>query len=92
MRSCLGERPVVLAQAAARLVWETGAVAIYAPNRNDDFWRIAEQYPVGWAQMERWRKVDREHFDAHFERRSDCGPALYRRRPAAAAIASPGRD
>jgi hypothetical protein len=80
---CLGDRPLVLAQGAARLAWETGAIAIYAPNHPEDFWRIVDEVPVEYAQMERWRKIDRNEFARRFGRRSDCGPGLYERRPIA---------
>jgi 4-amino-4-deoxy-L-arabinose transferase-like glycosyltransferase len=82
MRRCLADRPLVLAQGAARIAWETGAIAIYATNHAEDFRRIVDEVPVEWAQIERWRKVDRDEFERHFERREDCGPGLYRRRPA----------
>ena len=78
---CLGNRSLVLAQGAARLTWETGAIAIYAPNHPEDFWRIVDEVPVEYAQMERWRKIDQNEFARHFERRDDCGPGLYERRP-----------
>jgi len=81
MSRCLANRPLVLAQAAARITWETGAVAIYAPNHGEDFWRIVDEVPVGYAQMERWRKIDQNEFAESCERRDDCGPGLYQRRP-----------
>jgi 4-amino-4-deoxy-L-arabinose transferase-like glycosyltransferase len=81
MSRCLGDRPLVLAQGAARLVWETGAIAIYASNHPEDFWRIVDEAPVEYARMERWRKIDQNEFGRHFERRSECGPGLYERRP-----------
>jgi len=81
MSRCLGNRPLVLAQGAARLTWETGAIAIYAPNHPEDFWRIVDEVPVEYAQMERWRKIDRDEFARRFGRRNDCGPGLYERRP-----------
>jgi hypothetical protein len=81
MSRCLGDRPLVLAQDAARLVWETGAIAIYASNHPEDFWRIVDEAPVEYAQMERFRKIDENEFGRRFERRSDCGPGLYERRP-----------
>jgi 4-amino-4-deoxy-L-arabinose transferase-like glycosyltransferase len=81
MSRCLGDRPLVLAQGAARIVWETGAIAIYASNHPEDFWRIVDEVPVEYAQMERFRKIDQNEFGRRFERRSDCGPGLYQRRP-----------
>ena len=80
MRVCLAGRPLVVAQGAPRLVWETGAVAIYYPNRPADFWRIVEEYPVAFAQMERPRRIDPREFEANFARRDDCGQAIYERR------------
>jgi hypothetical protein len=81
MGRCLTDRPVVLAQGAARVAWETGAIAIYATNHREDFWRIVDEFPVEYAQIERWQKIDRNEFAKHFEKRSDCGPWLYQRRP-----------
>jgi hypothetical protein len=81
MSRCLGDRPLVLAQDAARLVWETGAIAIYASNHPDDFWRIVDETPVEYAQMEHFRKIDQDEFGRRFERRSECGPGFYERRP-----------
>ena len=63
------------------MAWETGAIAIYASNHPEDFWRIVDEVPVEYAQMERWRKIDQNQFARHFERRDDCGPGLYERRP-----------
>jgi hypothetical protein len=80
MNRCFENRPVVLAQGAARLAWTTGAIAIYAPNHPEDFWRIVEEVPIEFAQMQRWRRIDRNEFVKHFELRSDCGPDVYQRR------------
>jgi hypothetical protein len=82
MSRCFADRPLVLAQGAARVVWETGAIAIYATNHAEDFWRIVDEVPVEYAQMKRWRKIDPNEFARHFERRSDCGPGLFERRHA----------
>jgi 4-amino-4-deoxy-L-arabinose transferase-like glycosyltransferase len=81
MSRCFGGRHLVLAQGAARLVWETGTIAIYASNHPEDFWRIVDEEPVEFAQIEHWRKIDRNDFGRYFERRSDCGPGVYERRP-----------
>ena len=80
LRKCLPDRPLVLAQGAARLVWETGGVAVYAPNHPSDFWKIADRHPIEFAQMERWRKIDRERFERAFDAADDCADDLYRRR------------
>jgi hypothetical protein len=80
LRRCLPNRPLVLAQGAARLVWETGAVAIYAPNHPADFWKIVDRYSIDFAQMERWRKIDRTRFEHDFEPLDGCAEDLYRRR------------
>jgi len=80
MRRCFAGRPVVLAQGAARLAWETGAIAIYYPKEPADFWRIVEEHPVAFAQVNRPRKIDPARFHARFERREECGPGIYERR------------
>jgi len=80
LRACLPDRPLVLAQGAARLVWETGVVAIYAPNHPADFWKIADRHPIEFAQMERWRKIDRERFERAFDATEGCADDLYRSR------------
>jgi 4-amino-4-deoxy-L-arabinose transferase-like glycosyltransferase len=80
LRRCLPDHSLVLAQGAARLVWETGAIAIYAPNHPTDFWKIVDRYSIDYVQMERWRKIDRKRFELAFEPFDDCAADLYRRR------------
>ncbi len=80
LRRCLPDRPLVLAQGAARLVWETGAIAIYAPNHPTDFWKIVDRYSIDYAQMERFRKIEAKRFEHDFEPFDDCAAGLYRRR------------
>ena len=80
LRRCLPDRPLVLAQAAARIAWETGAIAIYAPNHPADFWKIVDRHPIEFAQMERWRKIDRKRFEGRFEAVEGCAADLYRNR------------
>jgi 4-amino-4-deoxy-L-arabinose transferase-like glycosyltransferase len=80
LRRCLPDRPLVLAQGAARIAWETGAIAIYAPNHPQDFWKIIERHSIDFVQMERWRKIDRRRFEQDFERVEGCAPDLYQRR------------
>jgi hypothetical protein len=80
MRRCLTDRPLVVAQGAARLVWETGVIAIYYPNRPDDFWQVVEANPVSFAEMKGLRKLDPLRFASQFAKRDDCGPGIWERR------------
>jgi hypothetical protein len=80
LHRCLAGRPVVLARFAPRLVWETDAIAIYAPTEPDAFWRIVQEQPVAFAQLSSLGRLEPERFGAEFAQRTDCGPHLYARR------------
>jgi 4-amino-4-deoxy-L-arabinose transferase-like glycosyltransferase len=80
LRRCLPGQPLVLAQGAPRLVWETGAIAIYAPNHPNDFFKIVAEQPVEFAQMRHWRRIDRNRFAREFSAIDGCEADLYRLR------------
>lgn len=77
---CLAGRPLVIAQAAARVAWEADAIAIYAPADPDEFWRIVAEQPVAWAQVSRLPVLAGERFAEEFAPRPGCGPDVYERR------------
>jgi hypothetical protein len=77
---CLAGRPVVLAEDASRVAWQTDAIAIHLPIDGHDFWTIVREQPVRFVQLKRWKRVRKDEFDRQFEARPDCGPDLYERR------------
>lgn len=81
LRRCLSGRPLVIAEQASRTAWVTDAVVIYRPVLARDFWRVLDEHPVEWVELERERKgFATANFDARFEPRPECGPNFYRRR------------
>jgi 4-amino-4-deoxy-L-arabinose transferase-like glycosyltransferase len=78
--SCLTDRPLLVAREAARVVWQTGAIAIYAPLDPATFWRIVDEQPVAYVQLSDDRKIPPVRPGEHFVARRDCAPALYERR------------
>jgi 4-amino-4-deoxy-L-arabinose transferase-like glycosyltransferase len=82
LRRCLTGRPLVIAEQASRTAWVTDAVVIYRPVLAKDFWRVLDEHPVEWVELERGRKgFATVAFDERFEPRPECGPNFYRRRP-----------
>lgn len=77
---CFEGRPVVLARAAARVAWEANAIAIYAPVFPDEWWRIADDHPVRYAQVPQPGRLG-PRFATAFGARPDCGPDFYERAP-----------
>lgn len=83
LRACLAGRPLVISERASHTAWVTDAVVIYRPVKADDFWRILDEYPVEWVEIERARQdFATPAFHARFEPRPDCGVGWYRRRQA----------
>jgi 4-amino-4-deoxy-L-arabinose transferase-like glycosyltransferase len=80
LRGCLSGRPLVLAQSAPRLAWDADAVAIYAPDAPPVFWRIVEEQPVDFAQVESLGRLAPGRFASEFAERPDCGPGIFERR------------
>jgi 4-amino-4-deoxy-L-arabinose transferase-like glycosyltransferase len=71
--ACLEARPLVLAQDAARLVWQHRVVAIYAPVRRSTVSAILDAHPVAAAQLPDARRVPAEGLVPLPE----CGPGWY---------------
>jgi 4-amino-4-deoxy-L-arabinose transferase-like glycosyltransferase len=81
LRGCLSGRPLVIAEQASRTAWVTDAVVIYRPVLAKDFWRVLDEHPVEWVELERGRRgFATAAFDERFEPRPECGPNIYRRR------------
>jgi hypothetical protein len=74
---CLEGRPVVLAEDASLIAWQTDAIAIHLPANGLDFWRIVSEQPVRFVQKRKWDRMGDELFDRHFTQRADCGPDVY---------------
>lgn len=81
LRRCLAGRPLVIAEQASRTAWVTDAVVIYRPVLARDFWRVLDEHPVEWVELEPGRRgFDTAEFAARFEPHPECGPNFYRRR------------
>jgi 4-amino-4-deoxy-L-arabinose transferase-like glycosyltransferase len=70
---CLAERPLVIAQEAARIAWQHDLVAIYAPALPERIRQIATTQPVAFAWLPDAQRVPSEGFRA----RPDCGAGWY---------------
>jgi len=79
---CLSEDSLVVAQNAAGVTWDTGAVAIYSPASDADFWEIVEQHPVEYVHLPNFKRIARDRFESEFRAVPDCAPDLYERRRA----------
>jgi hypothetical protein len=80
LAKCLEGRPLVLAHGASRVAWQTDAIAIHLPSSGEDFWRIADTYPVRFLVLKRYRRVSMADVLARFEPRPDCGSGVFERR------------
>ncbi|MGH0033302.1 MAG: hypothetical protein ACQGVC_26230, partial [Myxococcota bacterium] len=70
---CLAARPLVLAEDAARIVWQHDVVAIYAPARPRLVARILDEHPVGRVQLRDAARVP----PGRLAPSRDCGPDWY---------------
>lgn len=80
--SCItdaGPHPLVVAEDASRVVWETDATTIWLPATGEDFWTIVDDYPVEFVYLTTRQDILADPFLAHFEPREDCSPGLYQR-------------
>ncbi|MFP6641071.1 MAG: hypothetical protein VCC04_12570, partial [Myxococcota bacterium] len=80
--SCItdaGPHPLVVAEDASRVVWETDATTIWLPATGEDFWTIVDDYPVEFVYLTTRQDILADPFLAHFEPREDCSPRLYQR-------------
>ena len=77
---CLDGRPIVIAQDAPRVAWQTDAIALYAPSAEPAFWKIVEEQKVAFAQLTSLGTIPADHFGAQFSPRPDCAPDLFERR------------
>lgn len=77
---CFVGRPLVIAQAAARLAWEADTVAIYAPAEPAEFWRVVDGWPVAYAQLARLPVLRSPEFARRFEPRPECGADVFQLR------------
>jgi hypothetical protein len=75
--ACLAARPLLLAQDAARLVWERDVVAIYAPVRPKVVSRILDEHPVQRVQLPDARRVPA----GRLVPTPECGSGWYVPRP-----------
>ncbi|HXK23798.1 MAG TPA: hypothetical protein VMS55_14085 [Myxococcota bacterium] len=89
LRACLAGHPVVIAETAPRLAFDTDAIVIFSPLSPPEFWRIVEAQPVAFAQRRGAGNLSPERFGEEFAQRPDCGPGLYERRARPATSTEP---
>jgi 4-amino-4-deoxy-L-arabinose transferase-like glycosyltransferase len=71
--------PIIVAEDASRVVWQTDATTIWLPATSEDFWRIVSEYPVRFVYMVTRQDLLGPRFSATFAPRKDCGPGFYER-------------
>jgi 4-amino-4-deoxy-L-arabinose transferase-like glycosyltransferase len=80
--SCLGSRPLVIAQNGAAVNWASNSVTLHMTRTDEDFWRLVGDYPVEYVRLQpKHRLLASPRFLERFARSPECGSGVYRRSP-----------